>query len=448
MHRTACVGSWLVLWMIIGMGVQAQPSPDTLRLDEAVSRALKENIQAQIARNDAAIARNNRSLGNAGFLPNIDVTGGYNETRSRIEQQRAGGSTLDTSGVASTRWNGGAELRWRVFDGLGRFATYDRLGAKQDQQEAATREQVEIVVADVIDAYYDVARQQQQRSVFREAVSISQERLRIAEMRRDIGTASDLDVRQARVDLNADSAAVLRQDIVLETAQATLFRLLGDPEPPSDVAVSDPIVIDPTLSFESLLSIARDRSPALQQAEQALQAAEAAEREVWADYFPALDATLGYGYSRFEGGTGFLLTSETFDLTYGLSLTFNLFDGLNRNRRRQNAQIRTRNADLRVDDIETRLRSELQSAFASYRNRLRIVALERENLNVAEANVDLALERFRLGTITSVELRDVQEQRIQAESRLLTARFDAKRAEVELLRLSGQLLSGVEEATP
>jgi outer membrane protein TolC len=63
-----------------------------------------------------------------------------------------------------------------------------------------------------------------------------------------------------------------------------------------------------------------------------------------------------------------------------------------------------------------------------------------------QANVDVALKQFELGTITSVELRDVQEQFIEAESRLLTAQFEAKQAEVELLRLSGQLLKRVRSA--
>ena len=444
MPDRATFGLLVLLWTGFGTALHAQTTPDTLRLDAVIQQALKENFQAQIARNDAALVRNNRTLGNAGFLPDVNVTGGYNQTRSSIEQERAGGSTLDTTGVESNQWSGGAELRWRLFDGLGRVATYNRLGAERDQQEAITREQVEAVLADVIDAYYDVARQQQQRAVFREAVAISQERLGIAQMRRDVGTGSDLDVRQARVDLNADSAAVLQQEIVLETARATLFRLLGETEPPSTVAVSTQTAVDRTLTFDGLLQTARTQSPALQQAEDALRVAEAETREIRADYVPDLDATVGYGYSRFEGGTGFLLTSETLDLTYGLSLSFTLFDGLNRTRRRQNAQIRAQNAELRIQDVETRLRSELQSAFAGYRNRLRIVALERENLLIAASNVDLALERFRLGTITSVELRDVQEQRIQAESRLLTAQFDAKRAETELLRLSGQLLRHVQ----
>jgi outer membrane protein TolC len=304
---------------------------------------------------------------------------------------------------------------------------------------------VEVILADVIDAYFDTARQQQQLEVLREAVSLSQERVRIAQMRRDVGTASDLDVRQARVDLNADSADVLRQNVALAAARATLFRLLGKRRPPDDLAVSARISIDETLSFQELLETTRARSPALRQATAALQSARAEERELRAEYFPALDAVVGYGYNRFAGGTGFLETSESLNLSYGLSLTFNVFDGLNRERRQQNATLRTRNAELLINDIEAELQAALQRAFSSYRNRLDIVVLERENLEVAASNVDLALERFRLGTITSVELRDVQEQRIRAASDLLTARFDAKRAETELLRLSGQLF---ERATP
>jgi len=53
-----------------------------------------------------------------------------------------------------------------------------------------------------------------------------------------------------------------------------------------------------------------------------------------------------------------------------------------------------------------------------------------------------------LGEITSVELREVQEQLIQAESRLLAAQFEAKQAEVTLLQLSGQLRSQLPGARP
>ena len=421
--------------------VQAQPAPDTLRLDAAVQRALQNNQQAQIARREVDIAENNVSVGNAGFLPTLTGQAGYSETVASSDQTFLGGQTQNTDGAKTTQSNAGVDLRWTVFDGLQPFATYDRLGAERDRQAAATTEELEALAADVIEGYYDVARRQQQLAVLREAVSVSRERLRIVELQQELGSASDLEVRQARVDLNADSAQVLRQQTELVNAKSRLNRLLGRSGDASvRYAVTSSIAVDTSLGYGSLQETALRQSPALTQAREALQAAQAAKRETRADLFPSLDVTAGYGYSQLDAESGFLQSSTSTDLTYGVSLTFDLFDGLNRWRRTQNAKIQTTNARLAVEDVRARLTTELTSAYERYQNRLRLVRLEQRNLEAGQANVDVALEQFELGTITSVELREVQEQFIQAESRLLAAQFEAKQAEVELLRLSGQLL--------
>ncbi|PSQ79973.1 MAG: TolC family protein [Bacteroidetes bacterium QS_1_63_11] len=421
--------------------VQAQPAPDTLRLNAAVQRALENNQQAQIARREADIAENNVSVGNAGFLPTLSGQAGYSETITSSDQTFLGGERQKTDGAKSTQANAGVDLRWTVFDGLQPFATYDRLGAQRDRQVAATTEELEALAADVIDGYYDVARQQQQLDVLREAAAISRERLRIIETQRELGSASDLEVRQARVDLNADSTQVLRQQTELVNAKRRLNRLLGRPGDASALyAVTPSIDVDTSLGYAPLQQTALQESPALKQAQQALQAARAEKRETRADFFPSIDVTAGYGYSQLDAESGFLQESTSTDLTYGVSLTFDLFDGLNRWRRTQNAEIRATNARLAVEDVRARLTTELTSAFERYQNRLQLIELERQNLEAVQANVDVALEQFEVGTITSVELREVQEQFIQAESRLLTAQFEAKQAEVELLRLSGQLL--------
>jgi outer membrane protein TolC len=434
-------GLFLLGAVLFPASVQAQPAPDTLRLDAAVQRALQNNQQAQIARREVDIAENNVSVGNAGFLPTLTGQAGYSETVASSDQTFLGGQTQNTDGAKTTQSNAGVDLRWTVFDGLRPFATYDRLGAERDRQAAATTDELEALAADVIEGYYDVARRQQQLAVLREAVSVSRERLRIVELQQELGSASDLEVRQARVDLNADSAQVLRQQTELVNAKSRLNRRLGRSGDASvRYAVTSSIAVDTSLGYAPLRQTALRKSPALTQAREALQAAQAAKRETRADLFPSLDVTAGYGYSQLDAESGFLQSSTSTDLTYGVSLTFDLFDGLNRWRRTQNAEIRTTNARLAVEDVRARLTTELTSAYERYRNRLRLVTLERQNRNAVQANVDVALEQFEVGTITSVELREVQEQFIQAESRLLTAQFEAKQAEVELLRLSGQLL--------
>ncbi|PSQ99868.1 MAG: TolC family protein, partial [Bacteroidetes bacterium SW_7_64_58] len=291
-HFRLAAGLFLLGAVLFPASVQAQPAPDTLRLDAAVQRALQNNQQAQIARREVDIAENNVSVGNAGFLPTLTGQAGYSETVASSDQTFLGGQTQNTDGAKTTQSNAGVDLRWTVFDGLRPFATYDRLGAERDRQAAATTEELEALAADVIEGYYDVARRQQQLAVLREAVSVSRERLRIVELQQELGSASDLEVRQARVDLNADSAQVLRQQTELVNAKSRLNRLLGRSGDASvRYAVTSSIAVDTSLGYGSLQETALRQSPALTQAREALQAAQAAKRETRADLFPSLDVT-------------------------------------------------------------------------------------------------------------------------------------------------------------
>lgn len=427
----------------------AQPVPDvdsrspgdTLTLDAAVQEALEANYQIRIARNGAAVAKNNATLGNAGFLPVATADGQASQSLASSTQEF--GETRQTqSGVVTTNYNAGAEARWTVFDGFRRMATLNQLQAQEEQQAALSMQQIEQEVAAVVVAYSDVARLQQQVTVFDEAVAISEERFRIARLRKDLGSASDLEVRQAKVDLNTDRADRLRVQADLSNAQAQLVQQLGtDRASTADLAVSVETDIATDLQEKRLRAIADQQSPVVVQAERAVEVAEKDVAIARGDWFPALDLFGGYSYSRTEGGAGFLRFSEVSQFQYGASLVFTIFDGFNRSRRQENAQVRVRNAEFALSDIRAQIAADITGAYQQYTTRLEVVELEKENLEAASANVDIALERFRLGTITSVELREVQEQRIRAESRLLDARFEAKRAETDLLRLSGQLVA-------
>ncbi len=415
----------------------AAQAQDVLTLEEATARALEANYTVQTARNAAAIATNDATLGNAGFLPTLSLSAGYNGTVSNTRQQFVSTEEQERTGAVTTRQNAGATLRWTALDGwMGRVATYDRLKALRAAQNAQTTGTVDLLLADVIIAYYDLVRQQQQQAVLEEAVAISEERVRIAEARLDLGSASELEVRQARVDLNSDRAAVLRQQTTLAEAKAGFNQLLVRPVE-SAFTVDSTLTVDVGLERDVLQAAAMANNPTLQQAEFARTAVAMERRAIAAERFPQLDLSMGYGYSNVDAGSGFLVSNQSYDFTYGASLTHDLFDGFDRRRRAQNAQIREESATLTIADVRTRLEADLNALFASYQNSLQLIALEEENLEATSLNVEVALERFRLGTITSVELREVQEQLIQAESRLLLAQFEAKRDETELRRLSG-----------
>jgi outer membrane protein len=426
----------LTALFLLTVSAQAVAQP-RLTLEEALEQAVHRNFAIQVALNDIDIARRNRSIGNAGFLPRaaLNATQSGSVVNSR-QEFLVGSDPINRTGALSGRHSAGARMSWRVFDGMGRFATLERLGAQQDVVEADAERVVSNTIADVTVAFYDIARQQQQQRVLRDAVILSEERLRIAEVRFDLGSASELEVRRARAALNEDRAALLRQDVTIADARTRLSALLGGVTERNFI-VADTIVLGEAPDLQVLLQRALVANPQLIAARERLQVSAASRREIAAERFPTIDANAGYDYAGFSAQTGTIANSRSLDLNYGFTASFTLFDGFNRQRRLQNAAVLERSAGLQIEDIITRVELDVVNWHETYLNRLALIELERENLEITRANLDVALERFRLGTITSVELREVQETLTRAESRLINAAFEAKRAETELMRLTG-----------
>ncbi len=424
--------------LLISLLLAAAPAfaQSALTLEEALATAEAQNYVLQQARNSAEIAANNVTWGNAGLLPRVSVSGNYDRTVANTKQVFASGDSQERTGALTVRQGLGGSVGWTVFDGLGVYATYDRLTLEAAQAALEVDRTAEGLRADVTIAYFSIVQQQQQVRVFEEAVAISDERLRIAEARLDLGSASEFEVRQARADRNADRAALLRQQNALRTAKATFNQLLARP-PSTDFVAADTILLDRALTLAALEAQALDGNRALQVAAQDITIAEFERKEIDAERFPTVNLNLGYSYANLEAGAGFLESNRSYAFDYGASLAWTVFDGFDRRRRAENAAVRIRNAELAQENIRTLLATELASLFATFQNDLALIALEAENLTFARQNVDLALERFRLGTITSVELRETQETLIQARSRLLAAQFDAKRNETELLARTG-----------
>ena len=406
--------------------------PDTLPLltpDEVAARVLAENPTVAIARLDRAIAENDHSIGNAGFLP----TAGLTATQRRVPRRPGG----DGAGFENSTLDVVAGVDVPVFEGLSRFARYERLGVLAEQQALSAEATTEATLADALVLYYDIAGQQQQLAVLREAVAISDERLRIATGRRDVGAASDLEVRRALVDLNADRAALLRQEAALARSRALLNEYLNRPAG-LDYRVSDSTDIAKNLDLAALETDALAEAPALRAAERGVEAAELERTAIRREAWPRVSLSAGYAFSELTDPL--LAPGQTGGLTVGLTASLPIFDAFDRRRRTDNAGLRIQQQTLAAERTRTAFLTGLRSTYALYERSLLLVELEEENAEAARQNVDVALARFRLGASTSVELREVQRALTDAQSRLVRARFEAKQAEIDLRALSGRLL--------
>ena len=414
-------------------------SQELLTLEKAIEITLNNNFSINIARNESEIAGNNSTIGNAGFLPTIDASGSYIKSSNDTKQEYFDGRTIDRTGAKSTNITAGVNLSWTIFDGLQMFGNLDALKELNKIGRANFKAEVENNIADVTETYYNLIREKQVLDVLKETITISEERVRIAESKKDVGTGSKFDLRQAQVDLNEDRSNLLKEELTYEQLKVFLNQLMGR-NVGSDFNVSDTIMVNRNLNLDELKNLTLDRNTSLDIAQKNLNLSEINLGLARSEWFPTISMIGGYNYTNSESAAGFVKSNKNYSLSYGLSASFNLFNGLNTSRKIENAKIDLENNRLKFSQIKIDVEANLLNTFKKYLSSLQLVQLEEENLLVAQESVDIALEKLKLGNITPLEFRETQRKLIDAKSRLVAAQFDAKTAETELLKISGQLI--------
>lgn len=416
---------------------------DTLRLEEAINLGLEYNFEIALAENQAQIAANNYTVGNAGFLPRADLSGNIGWTQENTRQEFVSGNTQEVEGAQTRRINATALVNWLIFDGGRMFLTYEKLNQLRIAEDLSKERVIENIAADIIDGYYLVVLQQERVRVLQNNLILSKERKDIAKAKYDIGKASKLEYLAAQVDYNADTSALLQQVEALYQAKVNLNNVMGV-DVNHNFAVKSNINYREDLPQEVLKEEMLANNLQLRIIQRQENVAVLELKEIKAEMYPQLRLDGGYEINRLNAEAGFLLSRRSAGFNYGATATFNIFNGFNRQRREQNARIQLQNTGLLNSQLTLDLEAQFNNLYSDYSSSLVLLQMERENLAVAQENADIALDRYNIGNTNSLELREAQQNLVDAESRLLNAAYTVKMAETELLRISGQLIGGME----
>jgi outer membrane protein len=405
-----------------------------LSLQQAIAEALQHNYGILLSRQDEQIAQNNVTRGNAGQLPSL--TGNLTRTfnNNNINQQFGESDPRIVNGATSNALNTNVTLGWTIFDGFGMFIAYDRLKTLRQQQQQITRANVEETVETVTNAYYDVVRQAGKITSLEEALKIGQARIDLTQAQVDVGVSAKVEVLTAQVDYNADRSLFLQQQQALSAAKITLNNLLGR-APKVDFEPSDSLVVTRDLREDAITEGIKARNPRLAQARLGTEVATYDRRLVRASRFPQIGLVSGYGLTRninnaaFAGTVLTTSTNQVQGLNYGITASVPIFDGFNLRRQEQNARVVEEQSKISLAQTTLQLDADAATAFAQYQNFLQLLDLEEANIQLARQNVDIALERYRLGLLTPLALREAQRNQLDAETRLLDIRYSACLAE-------------------
>jgi outer membrane protein TolC len=302
---------------------------------------------------------------------------------------------------------------------------------------------MENVLDNVLVAYYTVTLQNERLLVLKNSIVLSEKRVEIAKNKYEVGKSSKIEFLAAQVDFNTDQTQLLQEDELYKNAKVDLNRLLGR-SLSIDFSPTESIEIINYLQVEELLNTANIQNPNLLLAQRNMNIAYLQTQQIRAERYPVIDFNTGYAFNTASSEAGFLASNRQNGYNYGFTARINVFDGLSINRRTQNAKLNILQSELQIKDLTQSIESDIIKTFTSYQNNINLIALEKQNLAVAFENEDIALERYRLGNTTSLELREAQINLVQAQSRLLNAQYRTKVSEIELLRLSGNILRASE----
>ena len=432
----------ILSFLILLTGSTILKAQEFYSLPKILEIGLENNYDIRIVRNEQKMAENNTTIGNAGFLPTLDLSAGYSGSINDIDQKNVDGTNSRTDGIHNHGANLGLNMNWTIFNGLSIVTNYERLKEFRRMGELNTQLSVEDLLAGLTAEYYNYVRQNIRLSNLRYAVTLSKERLRIVEAHYIIGSKSGLELQQARVDFNADSSKLLTQFEAVYASAITLNRLMALDDVSQKLIVSDTTINpNPFLNKEELWGLTLQNNTELLLSDRNKTISELDYKSIRSRDFPYLKVNAGYGYTinHYGSPTATIDRQNTLGFNYGVTLGFTLFDGFNRKREKQNARLTIQNKEFQHEQLELSLKADLANIWMAYQNNLELLGLENENLEVAHDNYSIAMERYRLGDLPGIDLREAQNSLLEAEERLLQASYNTKLCEISLLQLSGQL---------
>lgn len=408
---------------LLSVQVNAQ---QRMTLDECVDRAVQSNFGIQVAGMQTQQAANNVTV--APFVPTLTGTAQQNRT---TEEKTADGRAVNTLGA-------GVSLTWRLFDGLGMFATHNLQREQLNVSQLQMRDELEVLVSDIMKQYYLLISLHNQVSLARELMDLSQLRYKEALDKAEIGSASKLEMRLAKIDLNADSSNLIKQEEALRVAYIQMNRMMNSPL--SDRGyVNDTILLREQLAREDLMRWADENNVSVLMARAGVRIADLDYKLARAARYPTLDFSAGYNINATDRPNFSGTFSNSNGVNWGFDLGVNIFNGLETNRKLKNARLDRSISETSLSDTELAVRSELEQLYINYLNNFQLINFERENADLARMNLEAAMLRYKVGDLSGIDFRNIQQQYLEAVDRKIDVIYQAKISEVSLLTLAGQL---------
>ena len=411
---------------------------EILTLDKAIQLGMENNYDVKFTELEVSKARELNSLGEAGFLPTIDATGSYSESSQDADLTFNDGGGISRTGAKSTNLNAAITADWEVFDGTKMFIAKNKLEELELAADLSLKIAAQNTLSGILLTYYQLSLEEQRLKVYEEITKVSEERVKLAESKSKIGSISGIELSRAKVDFNGDQSALIQQRQTISELKTALNVYIGR-SAEIEFTTSDTAELKEELIYDDLKQLLFNNN-SLSLVDMNIRVAQYEQKSIFADRLPSVRLNAAYTYAESTTEAGFVQANQNQGITYGVTANIPIFNGFDLKRRNQISAINIDQRKIEYDQLKNSLVAQLLNTFQLYSNNMKQIEFEKESKSLAKNNLEVSLKNYEVGGISSFDLRDIQIAYANAENRYIEAVFNAKSAEIELLRITDQLI--------
>ena len=427
--------------ILISTNIYAQ---NTLRLKNALSITLQENIDIKIKKNELNQIENYEKVGALNVLPRIKINASAsgNKGNSSLKFATDDFPQIEDANSESKSITGNIEFGYNLFNGLGSFYSYQKLKKQSDLKSIELLIQIEQVLLKTAKQYYDVAYLQEKNIILNDILDISKERYNRIKVQNEFGNSSKLDLLSAEIDLNHDSITLINSEYEFQYAKNQLNQTLNR-ELTTDFNVENNVDINTKFIYSDLNKEILENNSNILYQKYLLEIAKKDKKINTFSILPKINIAAQYGYNQTESNTSIILDQTTLGLMGFVNFSWDIFDALARRKITQNTKIQIESNKLELSAIRQEIQKEFNSTFQQYINNVNLLRIEKRNLFTSEMFFESAKEQFYQGQLSRNDFRLAQIELSVSKNRLNQTYYKTKIAELNLYRLSGNIIEQI-----
>lgn len=407
-------------------------------LRDCVNQGIDKNFSILIAKNELEMAENSADITNSDLLPTLNFEASHNASWDATDVTSHEDVTTHTDPYYAGASSIGLYLSWTVFDGMNNVNKFRRFKAQMQLQDIQTMIAVEDFILSISQEYYTYIALKQRFNVQEQILKLSAERMRIAQIKYQNGSSSNIELLQARVDYNNDSTSLIetKQNLDLQRIILNDLMMVDDLQFNNWDVAADEIVCDKNLSYDELWNTCLNKNSSLLLAQKQTDISAIDIKSSRSSFYPSLNLSGGYRYQINAANGGSYKRMNVSDPNVGLSMSIPLVD-LKNVQSLKNAKLTKQNYELAQKDMERQLKLEFTSNWIQFRNNLDLIEIEKNNLSGSKTTMDAAALQYKQSQISGIELREAQNSYLQDQYDLLEVNLNAKLKEIYLIYLAG-----------